>query len=272
MARPSPTTTAIATLAGLANAAAVLALYARGDYPTLASVPDVALLLATTFLVGFLPVLISAHTRLLTPALGWLGILTGTTYLELSTPAPAWSQLGEYVVVDGPTHVSSYANTWYVWLALFSVVGVVEFAVRRGYGIGDERLRHLPALPLSHSALTGTVGGAACLVGLATTLLVLRAGIRPPAAATVVFGFATAVTAIPLAALLARGLLAPTVLFAPVPYFLLYEVFRTTDSPVHILLFGLWAVVLALAWALEEALRSRLGGWNGGRFAGRNAA
>ncbi|RKD97776.1 hypothetical protein [Halopiger aswanensis] len=272
MARLSPATLAIAALVGLANVGVVFALYARGDYPALEPTAELAVLALTTFVVGVLPWFASAHTRLVTPALGFLGALAGTVFLELTTPAPEWSRLGEYVVVDGPTHASSYANAWYVWLALLTVAGVLEFAIRRGYGIGDDRLRNLPTLPFSRDRLVRTVGAVAALVGLAATLLVLRSGIRPPAAAAVVFLFAAVVTAIPLAALLARGIVAPTVLFALVPYFLIYEVFVTTDSPLHILLFGPYAVVLALAWALEEAIRSRLGGWNGGRFAGQKPA
>ncbi|AEH37245.1 hypothetical protein [Halopiger xanaduensis] len=268
MTRPSPTTVAIAALGGLANVAVVLGLYARGDYPA----PEVAVLAVTAFLVGFLPWFATAYTRLLTPAIGFLAALSGTAYLEFATPPPEWGQLGEYVVVDGPTHVSSYANAWDVWLALLTVAGVLEFAIRRGYGIGGDRLRNLPTLPFSRDRLVRTVGSVAALVGLAATLLVLRAGIRPPAAAAVVFLFAAAVTAVPLAALLARGIVVPTVLFALVPYTLVYEVFVTTDSPLHILLFGPYAIVLALAWVLEEAIRSRLGGWDGGRFAGREPA
>lgn len=269
---PSPTTIATAALGGLANVAVVLALYARGDYPALESAPEIIVLAVTAFLVGFLPWFAAAYTRLLMPALGFLAALFGTVSLELTTPAPEWSQLGEFVVVDGPTYASSYANGWYVWLALLTVAGVLEFAIRRGYGFGEDRLRHLPTLPFSRDRLVRTVGAVAALVGFAATLLVLRAGIRPPAAAAVVFVFAAAVTAVPLAALLARGIVAPTVLFAPVPYFLVYEVFVTTDSPLHILLFGPYAVVLALAWVLEEAIRSRLRGWDGGRFAGREPA
>lgn len=270
LTRPSPAALAVSSVGGLANVVAVVALYARGEYPTLESTAGIAVLAATAFVVGFVPIFVSSHTRLVAPALGLLAALAGTAYLEVTTPMPEWGRLGEYVVVDGPTHVSSYANAWYVWLALLTVAGVVEFALRRGYGIGDRRLRNLPTLPLSRGALVWTVGGFAALVGLATVLLVLRSGIRPPIAAIVVFVFAAAVTAVPLAALLARGIVAPTVLFAPVPYFLIYEVFVTTDSPVHILLFGPYTIVLAVAWALEAAIRSRFGGWNGGRFTGRN--
>lgn len=261
------------TVGGLANVGFVVALYARGDYPTLESVLGTGLLAATAFAVGFAALFVSAHTRLLAPASGFLAVLAGVTAVELTSPPPEWGELGGRVIVDGPTHVASYANAWYVWIALLLFAGIVEFAIRRGYEIGDRRLRRLPALPLSWSVLVRTVLGASGIIGLATTALVIRAGIRPAATALVVFVVATAVAAVPLAALLARGLLAPVALFALlVPYFLGVEVFLATDSPVHILLFGPYAVVLAVAWLLEAAVRSRLRGWDGGRFARANSA
>ena len=262
-------TIGLAAAGGLANVAIVLALYARADYPTLESTVDIAGLVIPVFAVGFVPILVSAHTRLLSPTVGFLAALVGTTYVELTTPMPEWGELGGYVVVDGPTHVASYANTWYVWLSLVLVAGLLEFALRRGYDVADERLRHLPPLPLSRAALAGTVAGFAGLVGIATALLVLRAGIRPPAAALIVFAAAAAVTVVPIWAVLARGLVLPAALFAVVvPYFLIVEVFVATECPVHLLLFGPYAVVLALVGALEAALRARLRGWNGGRFVG----
>lgn len=270
MDRRSVSTIALASAAGLGNVAVVLALYARADYPILESSVDVALLVVTGFVVGFVPLAVSAHTRLLAPAAGFVGVLAGTVYLELTSPVPEWSELGGYVVVDGPTHVGSYANTWYVWLALLLLAGTVEFAIRRGYGIGDRRLRNLPELPIPRPVLAWTVTVSAALVGVATMLLVIRSGIEPSPVALVVFAVTGAVVAVPLAALLARGLLLPIVLFALlVPYFVIVEVFVTTDSPVHILLFGPYAVVLAAAWLLEAAVRSRLRGWDGGRFARR---
>lgn len=270
--RPSLRKIGVATVGGLANVAVVLALYVRADYPTLESTVDIASLGIPVFAVGFVPLLVSAHTRLVAPAAVFLAALGGTAYVELTTPMPEWGELGGYVVVEGPTHVGSYANAWYVWLSLALVAGVLEFAVRRGYGIAGTPVTNLPAFPLSRIVLVGTVVGVAGLVGIATTLLVLRAGIRPPIAALVVFAVAAAVTAVPLWALLGRGLLSPAVLFAVlVPYFLVVEVFVATDSPVHLLLFGPYAVVLAIIEVLEAALRSRLRGWDGGRFVGEHS-
>ncbi|WP_306053119.1 hypothetical protein [Natronococcus wangiae] len=259
-------TAALATVGGVGNAAVVLALYARAEYPTLESTVGLA---APVFAVGLVAVLVSASTRLVAPTVGFLAALIGTTYVELTSPMPECGELRGYVVVDGPTYVADYANAWYVWLSLALVAGLLEFAIRRGYGIADGRLRNLPAFPLSRTAIAGTVAGFAGFVGIATALLVLRAGIRPPLAALVVFAAAAAVTAVPLRALLARGLLSPVLLFAVVvPYFLIVEVFVATDSPVHLVLFGSYAVVLSLVGALEAAFRSRIRGWSGGRFVG----
>ena len=199
---PSPRTLAFAAAAGLANVAVVLALYVRAGYPTLESLGAVALLAVTGFAVGFVPALASAHTRLISPALVVGAALLGTVALELTSPAPEWTELGGAVVVDGPTHAGSYANTWYLWLALSCYAGALEFGLRRGYGVADDRLRNLPALPLSRRDFGRAVGGFAGLVGLATALLVVRAGARPPAVVAVVLAFAVAVAAVPLAGLL----------------------------------------------------------------------
>lgn len=264
---PSKTTGIAAVLGGALNVATVLALYARGDYPTLSSTAGTSVVVVTAFTLGFVAVLVAAHTRLVSPAAGYLAVLAGTAYLELSTPSPEWGELNGHVIVDGPTYVLSYANTWYVWLALLLYAGAVEFGIRRGYGVGDHRLRHLPDVPLSRSTIVQVVAAVAGFVGLATVLLVLRAGIRPPSAAIVVLVLGVAVAAVPLAALLSNGILLPTVLFAAlVPYALTVEVFVATDSPVHILLFGPYAIVLAVAWGVEKALRTRVSGWDGGRF------
>lgn len=259
---------ATAVLSGLLHVAIVLALFARAAYPTMESAVGIASLAVTAFAFGAIALFVSAYTRLLTPAIGFLTVFVATIYLELTSPLPEWSELNGYVIVEGSTHVASYAGAWYVWLALLLYASVIEFAIRRGYGVGEHRLRNLPELPLSRSTVGWVVALCSGLIGAATTLLVIRVGIRPTFAAVAVFGFAVAVAAVPLLALLSRGLLTPTVLFALVPYFLTVEVFITTDSPVHILLFGPYAVVLAVAWALEALIRSRLRGWDGGRFTG----
>ncbi|ELY94312.1 hypothetical protein C482_18427 [Natrialba chahannaoensis JCM 10990] len=271
--RPSLLSLAVGATGGLLNVTCVLALFARGSYPVLDSPTQLTVLALAGFTLGFVALFIASYTRLLTPAVGFLAVLAGTVSLELTTPLPEWGELGGYVIVDGPTHVSSYAHTWYVWLSLVVVAGLVEFGLRRGYGVGDGRLRNLPSLPLSRSGLGRTVATAAGLVGLATALLVLRAGIRPAAVLVfVVFVVATAVAAVPLVALLSRGLVVPIALFALVPYALAVEVFVTTDSPVHILLFGPYALLLLATAVVEYWLRANLSGWDGGQFVDRQSA
>lgn len=272
MSRPAAKSVVAALGAGVLNVAVVLALYRSGAYPALESAAATARLAGTGFTLGFVAVLVTAHTRLVSPAAGFLGVLATTAYLELSTPRPEWDELGGHVVVHGPTHVSSYANTWYVWAALFLYAGVVEFGIRRGYGVGDGGLRDLPDLPLSRYAVAWTVAGFSGFVGVATMRVVLRAGMPPGWLSLVVLGVATLVAAVPLAALLTRGMLLPMVLFAPVvPYLLGMEAFVTTDSPVHVLLFGPYAAVLLVAWGLEAAVRSRVRGGDRGTFDRREA-
>lgn len=248
----------VAVVAGLLNAGGILALYARDGYPALESPPELALLAVTAVLVGAIPTLVSVHTRLVTPGIGFLALLGGAVVLDLRTPSPVWSEFEGHVIVEGPTHVGSYANRWYLWLGLLLFAGFLEFAVRRQYGIAEGRLRDLPAIPSSRSGRLRIAAAGGVLVGLATALLVLESGIRPPLAATAVFVVAFAVAVVPLVGLLERGLLAPVLLFlALVPYLLVFEAFVTTDSPVHILLFGPYAILLAAVGLLEAVVRSR---------------
>lgn len=244
---------------GLLNVVVILGLYHLAEYPTLESATRTFLLAGTGFTLGFVSVLVTAHTRLVTPAFGYVSVLAATVTLELTSPRPAWSELNGHVIVEGPTHVSSYANTWYVWAALFLYAGAAEFAIRRRYAIRNGRLQNLPGLPFSGYTLAWTVVGFAGFLGVATMLLVHRSGIRPESLALVVLVFASSVAVVPLAALLSRGVLLPTLLFVVVPYSLAVEVFVTTDSPVHILLFGPYAIVLLVAWAIERAIRSWVG-------------
>ncbi|WP_255194170.1 hypothetical protein [Natronobeatus ordinarius] len=272
MGPPSLQSITAAAVGGVANVAAVLALFARFEYPVLESIGSASFVVLTAFLLGFVAVFVSAHTRLVTPAVGFVGLLVAVAVAEVTSPAPRWSELDGYTIVEGPLFVLQYSNTWYVWLSLLLFAGVVEFAFRRGYGLGDHRLRNLPDLPLSRPVVVGVVLGVGGLVALATAALTVRSGIRPPIAALAVYVVALAVAAVPLAALLARGIVSPVLLFAlAIPYLLVVEVFTTTDSPVHILLFGPYAIVMIVAWALEAALRSRVGGWDGGRFSGSRA-
>lgn len=262
---PSRAALTAATLGGTLNVAVVLFLYVRGAYPTLETTTGILAIVLPGFALGFVSICVTVYTRLVLPALGFLGVLGGAAVLEVTSPSPEWSEMNGYIIVEGSTHVSSYANTWYLWLALVVVAGVVEFGLRRGYAIHGGGLRNLPDLPLDGWGII--VAMTAILVGIATASLVVRSGLQPFPAVAVVGLFAAAVTAVPVAGLLRDGVVAPIALFAVfVPYMLVVEVFLTTDSPVHILLFGPYAIVLLIAWGLEKFLRYRVMGWNGGRF------
>lgn len=253
----SPYALLTAIAAGLLNVTVVVALYARDGYPTLESPAATAVLAVTTLLVGAIPVFVTVQTRLLTPGVGFLALLAGATTLDLRTPSPEWGDLEGYVIVEGPTHVGSYANRWYLWLGLLLYAGLLEFALRRRYGLAEGRLRDLPAVPETRSGRLTVAAAGGVLVGVATALLVLESGINPPLAAGAIFVVAFAVAVVPLVGLLERGLVVPTMLFLVlVPYLLVFEAFVTTDSPVHILLFGPYALLLAAVGLLEAVIRT----------------
>jgi hypothetical protein len=219
------------------------------------------------FLFGALAVGITTYTGLVTP-IGWfVGLAGSVAYADLrSSPPESW-QMGEYTVRDGPLYVSYYVTRWEVLLSLLLVIGVAEFGLRRGYNLGGHRLRNLPLLPLSHRRLillTATVGG---LLGVSTFFLTdSQATLDIYDSLMIVVGTGT-VTAVPLAALLSRGLVLPLLLYlVVVPRFLLFQVFTLADSYVQILALGPYVLVLLLAWELERWARSRYRGWEGGKF------
>lgn len=274
MPRHALRTVSVAGLGGIANAAVVVALLTYFDYPLIETNAELATLAAQAFLLGFVPLLITAHTRLLAPAGGFAILLGRVVHAELTSPAPEKvGELGSNAIVEGPFHVRNYAEAWFALLALLLIAGVVEFALRRGYGLGADRLRNLPALPLSRPVLVGVLAGLSGFVGASAVLLVRQStGLATGEAAGVFLG-AAAATAVPLAALLTRGYLAPLFPFAlAVPHGLLVEAFGTPDSYVHISILGRVAVFLALVWLLEYLFRSRYRGWNGGGFVGRTDA
>ncbi|MFC4541195.1 hypothetical protein ACFO5R_04545 [Halosolutus amylolyticus] len=258
----------IATLGGLAHAAVVSTLLTRIDYPLVDSTAGLAALAAGAFLLGFVAFLVTAHTRLYFSAIGSVALLVGVTYVELTSPDPQTvGELGGHDIVEGPFHVYHYADNWALLLSLLLVAGVAEYGLRRGYGPGADRLRNLPDLPLRRRTLAGVVVGVAGFVGVATVLLVQKSATLGVDGALVVFACVAAVTAVPLAALLGEGALVPLFLFTlVVPRFLLVEVFLTTDSYVHILALGLYAIVLAIVGLLETRFRARYRGWDGGAF------
>ncbi|WP_226006670.1 hypothetical protein [Natrinema salinisoli] len=269
MTRSSVTSIAIGTGGGIASVVVVGALLSYFDYDVVTSASELWMLLPGAFVLGFVTVAVSAHTRLVSPGGGFAALLTTVVYAELTTDAP-WAvvERGDGLIVEGSFHALSYAETWYVWLALLLVAGVAEFAVRRGYGLGDARLRNLPALPLSRTDLWLVVTACSVAVGFATMILLVRGNLWDTVPGYAIGFVAAAVaTAVPLAVLLSHGIVSPFVLYSwIVTATLQTEAFTAPDSGLHIPLLGASAIVFGIVAVLELLVRSRLRGWDGGKF------
>ena len=212
-------------LGGLANVAVTLALLRRVGSPffepgretalnptIIGSVADAPHVWLGVFALGFIPLFVAAATRLLAPAGGFAALLVGVGYTVLTAPEPVRAS---GVLVEGPFYASNYAKSWYAWLPLLLVAAVAEFALRRGYGLGDRRLRRLPSLPLSRSRSAAVALGTGLLVGLGIGLSNPTSYYQTSASAVLgVLVPGAVATAIALAALLFRGLVAPMTLYA----------------------------------------------------------
>ncbi|ELZ16414.1 hypothetical protein C477_15320 [Haloterrigena salina JCM 13891] len=276
-------------LGGLANVMVTRELLERVDSPffepgretalnpgTIGSVADAPHVWLGVFALGFVPLFATTATRLLAPGGGFVALLVGVVHTVLTAPFPEGTPMAWGTLVEGPFYASNYAKSWYAWLSLLLVAGVAEFALRRGYGLGDERLRNLPTLPLSRSQLRAVVLGSGLLVGLGIGLLSSTGAYYQSDIWTVLTILVPGciVTAIAIAALLTRGLVTPMVLYA-------YWTAGTVESTVfpphpapeyHThpeVLFLFLSVALPLLACLEWVLRSRVRGWDGGVFAGR---
>ncbi|WP_222919073.1 hypothetical protein [Natrinema sp. SYSU A 869] len=133
-------------LGGLANVAVTLELLERVDSPlfesgrettlnpaVIGSVADAPHVWLGVFALGFLPLFVTAVTRLLAPTGGFAALLGGVAYIVLTAPVP--EQVAENLI-EGPFYATNYAKSWYAWLPLLLVAAVAEFALRRGYGLG----------------------------------------------------------------------------------------------------------------------------------------
>lgn len=270
MNRPSVTSIAVGTAGGIASAVVVGVLLSAFDYHVVTTATERWTLLPGAFVLGFATVAVSAHTGLVSPGGGFLALLTTVVYIELTTAPPqAVVERGDDVIVDGSFHALSYADTWYVWLALLLVAGVAEFAIRRGYELGDDRLRNLPVLPLSRTDVWLVVAGCSVAVGLATMTLLVRGGLWDTVPGYGIGFVAAAVaTAVPLAALLSYGIVSPFVLYGWLVTATLHtEAFTAPDSGLHVPILGVSSIGFEIVAGLELMVRSRLRGWDGGRFA-----
>ena len=278
-------------LGGLANVAVTRELLVRVDSPffepgretalnsaMIGSVADAPHVWLGVFALGFVPLFVTTATRLLAPAGGFAALLVGAAHTVLTAPFPDATPKHWGRLVEGPFYASNYAQSWYAWLPLLLVAGVAEFALRRGYGLGDERLRHCPTLPLSRSQRWSIALGSGLLVGLGVGLLSTTSYYQSDASTvlvTLVPGCLA--TTIALIALLTRGLVTPTALYA---YWTAGTVEATVFPPhpspeYHThpeFLFLFLSVALPLLALLEWKLRSRVRGWDGGPFAGRTEA
>ncbi|AGB14893.1 hypothetical protein Halru_0247 [Halovivax ruber XH-70] len=265
----SRTTAAIGVAGGFAHVLVVGTLLSYFDYQVFRPTLSLVLLAPGVFFLGAFPLVVSVRTRLLIPGGGFLALATAVVVAEVTTPAPQKvGELGGHAIVDGPFYALQYAGSWYSWLSLLFVAGVVEFAIRRGYAIGDDRLRHLPDLPLSSDRLGTVVVVCSAVVGTAIVGLLVAGNLWDSILGYAIgFAAAAAATAVPVVALLARGLVAPLVLYCLV---------ITNTSRVHVfadpdglsmVFLGVMAGVFAIAAVIEWLGRSQLLGWDGGRFA-----
>ena len=267
MSSPSLRTLLVATLGGVVHLGVVEFLFRwLGHVPDslwpLASVGSAAFV----FAFGFLAVLLSAHTRLLSPVVGLPTLLAWATYRDVASPAPEWSELSGHLVVDGSVYLTSYAGTWYVWLATFVVLAAVEYGVRTHYGIRAERLRNLPPVPSSRRATTLVAGAIGGTFGVAVVAWTAGVGVSPTLIVPVLAVTTALAAAVPVAAAVARGLITPIACFLAfvVPVLLNQTFVGGEGGPVFLLLLGPLAVGFAIVGALENALRSRLSGRSGG--------
>lgn len=259
MTRPNRYSLAVALLGGVGHAAALLVLFESLAYTAVEATPWLGVFALLAFVHGAVPALLSAHTRLLAPAGGLLVLFSIVAVADLQGAGDP--NLLEMYVMSIFTGIT-------VGLAVF--VGVLEFAIRRGYRLWAGRLRNLPPLPRPESGRRIAVGSAMGLVGLPAAILGFLFG--GPAAALFVGLLATAAAAVPLLAVLRSGALTPLVPFAlVVPYVLYSHAFYMAEiSGMGLFLLGPAAVLSALAWKVERAVRSRIGGGGGTAFADRS--
>lgn len=258
MNRPSRYSVSVAALGGVVHVVALLALFEFLEYVTIDATLPIGIFALLAFTQGAIAVLASAHTRLLTPAGGLIVVFSGVIARELSTAGDP-RLFGMYVVSIGTG----------ITIALLSFAGVVEFALRRGYGLGAGRLRNLPPLPQSRSRRRIVVGSAGFVGATAGVLGFLFGG---PGTALIVWFLAAGAAAVPLSALLRDGLVAPLVPFALIaPYVLYGHAFYMLEvSGMGLVLLGPAAVLSVLVWKVEAVVRSPPSGWDSTDLADRS--
>ena len=267
MSVPSLRTLLIATIGGCAHLGIVEFLFRwLGHVPDsvwpLASVATAAFV----FAFGFLVVLLSVHTRLLSPIVGLPTLLAWATYRDITSPTPEWSELGGHLTVDGSVYLTSYVGTWYVWLTVLVVFATVEYGLRGHYGIDEKRLRNLPPMPSSRRGSIPVACTVGSTFGIAVAAWAASIGVNPTGIAPVLAVTTALAAAVPVGAAVARGLVAPIACFLAVvvPVLLNQTFVGGEGGPVFLLLLGPLAVGFAIVGLLEDLFRSRLSGRFGG--------
>ncbi|MFC3959017.1 hypothetical protein [Halovivax cerinus] len=259
---------AIGAVGGLAHVLLVVALLSSFDYHPFVTSTELVILSAGVFVLGAIPSAISVFTRLVVPGGGLLALAASVTVVEVTTPAPQKTgELGGHAIVDGSFYALQYADSWYLWLSLLLAAGVAEFVIRRGYALGDDRIRHLPSLPVVRSRRWTVVAACSIVAGTGTMVLLIDGTLWDTVPGYAIgFAAAGAATAVPFAALLARGLVCPFVLYSLViTNHVRAEAFLSPDG-LAIVFLGFMALVFAIVAVIEWLVRSGLFGWDGGRF------
>lgn len=258
MTCPNRRSIAAALLAGGGHVGVLLALFESLEYTAVEASPWLGVFALLAFVQGAVPVLVSVHTRLFAPAIGLLALFSGVVAVELSG-------------AGDPNLLEMYVMSIFIGLTggLVVFAGAIEFALRRGYRLGGGRLRNLPPLPGFESSRRIAVGSAG-FVGLPAGILGYFFG--GPVTALLVVLLATGAAAVPLLAVLRGGFVSPLVPFAlVVPYVLYGHAYYVAEiSGMGLLLLGPAAILSLLAWKIERAVRSRIGGRDGTPFADRS--
>jgi hypothetical protein len=272
----------VALLVGVVHTAVVVGVVARLDYPvqTFEYLPGgVAGAAVGLVAVVAVPVFVLLRYRVVLPGLAAIVGVAWPIYREFTTPAPEFSMLGGYTVVDGTRYVDAYVNGWYVWLFVFILLGLTEYVVRsdhewlpppaRSTRLDQwARRKQLPALRL---AAVVAVAHAATFLLLASNSGYVRGGFLPSpwyvglgVAVWTLLGLLL-VGGLPVYLLGRTRLVAPSVAFAwlvsAVGWAQLTP--RPDDSlPVYFIGWLFFAGVLLVVGGAEYGLR-RVGQWSG---------
>lgn len=282
--RDSQRSTALlgALFVGVVHTAVVGGVVARLDYPvqTFESLPGgVAGAAVGLVTVVAVPVFVLLRYRVVLPALAATVGVAWPIYRAVTTPAPEFSTLGGYTIVDGTRYVDAYANGWYVWLLASVLLGLTEYVVRRDHEWLpsparstrlDQWLRREQVSARRLAAVVG-VAHAAVFLLLAGNSGYVRGGFLPSpwyvglgVAVWTLLGLLL-VGGLPVYLLVRTRLVAPSVVFAwlvsAVGWAQLTP--RPDDSlPVYFIGWVFFAGVLFVVGGVEYGLR-RVGRWSG---------